>query len=85
MDVTNDLSFTVEPADPSVPDKMNIRAGRAQLSINGDETGFASTAMYPGEGAATAADNFLQIEVWQGALPLVASALFFKTVIGLLW
>lgn len=76
LDVTSDLSFLEVKA--GVHDFMNIRVGRAMLYINEATSGFATPAKGP-------LLKTLQIGVWNGATELLATALVFKAVLGMIF
>jgi len=73
LDVTNDLSFLA--VKNGVSDTMKINVGRAMLYVNEATTGFNTPATNP--------TGPISIGVWNGAAPLLATALFFKAVIGM--
>jgi len=75
LDVTNDLSFRAVKA--GVADTMVINVGRAMLYVNEATTGFNTPATNP--------VGPLTIGVWNGAAPLLATALFMKAMFSMVF
>ena len=77
LDVTNDLSFKAVKA--GVSDTMEIQVGRAMLYINESQTGgkFVTPATNP--------IGPKSIGVWNGAAPLLATALFMKAMFSMVF